>query len=95
VYAALRSRQSSPKPGSIRQAQRFGVAKHGNRLIPIALKQLDAGCMPRPRTLDWAKSRTSSASRLNKELSRVRRGAGLDAAARTVDRTNLTKGRLL
>src|SRR4029077_18982457 len=33
----------------------FGVAHPGNRLIPVALQQLDAGCLPRPRTPDWAK----------------------------------------
>jgi multiple sugar transport system substrate-binding protein len=63
----------------------FGVAKPGNRLIPIALKQLDAGCLPRPRTPDWSKVEELLGIELNKALQAGSGGgAALDTAATQV-----------
>jgi multiple sugar transport system substrate-binding protein len=60
----------------------FGVAKPGNRLIPVALQQLDAGAEPRPRTPDWAKVEELLGIELNKALQAGSGGgAALDAAA--------------
>ena len=60
----------------------FGVAKPGNRLIPVALQQLDAGALPRPRTPDWAKIEELLGIELNKALQAGSGGgAALDAAA--------------
>ena len=63
----------------------FGVEKPGNRLIPVALQQLDAGCLPRPRTPDWAKVEELLGIELNKALQAGSGGgAALDAAAQQV-----------
>ena len=63
----------------------FGVATPGNRLIPVALKQLDAGAVPRPRTPDWAKIEELLGIELNKALQAGSGGgAALDAAAAQV-----------
>ncbi len=63
----------------------FAVAKPGNRLIPVALKQLDAGAEPRPRTPDWAKVEELLGIQLNKALQAGSGGgAALDAAAEQV-----------
>jgi multiple sugar transport system substrate-binding protein len=63
----------------------FSVANPGNRLIPVALKQLDAGCLPRPRTPDWAKVEDILGIELNKALQAGSGGgAALDAAAQQV-----------
>jgi multiple sugar transport system substrate-binding protein len=60
----------------------FGVSDPGNRLIPVALKQLDAGALPRPRTPDWAKVEELLGIELNKALQAGSGGgAALDAAA--------------
>lgn len=63
----------------------FGVPKPGNRLIPVALQQLDAGSLPRPRTPDWAKVEELLGIELNKALQAGSGGgAALDAAAAKV-----------
>jgi len=63
----------------------FGVSDPGNRLIPVALKQLDAGALPRPRTPDWAKVEELLGIELNKALQAGSGGgAALDTAATKV-----------
>jgi multiple sugar transport system substrate-binding protein len=63
----------------------FAVPDPGNRLIPVALKQLDAGALPRPRTPDWAKVEELLGIELNKALQAGSGGgAALDAAAAQV-----------
>jgi multiple sugar transport system substrate-binding protein len=63
----------------------FGVSKPGNRLIPVALQQLDAGALPRPRTPDWAKVEELLGIELNKALQAGSGGgAALDTAAKLV-----------
>jgi len=63
----------------------FAVAKPGNRLIPVALKQLDAGCLPRPRTPDWSKIEELLGIQLNKALQAGSGGGeALDVAAAQV-----------
>lgn len=63
----------------------FAAPKPGNRLIPVALKQLDAGALPRPRTPDWAKVEELLGIQLNKALQAGSGGgAALDEAAKQV-----------
>lgn len=63
----------------------FAVPNPGNRLIPVALKQLDAGAETRPRTPDWAKIEELLGIELNKALQAGSGGgAALDAAAQQV-----------
>ena len=63
----------------------FAVPDPGNRLIPVALQQLDAGALPRPRTPDWAKIEELLGIELNKALQAGSGGgAALDAAAEQV-----------
>jgi multiple sugar transport system substrate-binding protein len=63
----------------------FGVEKPGNRLIPVALKQLDAGALPRPRMPEWAKVEELLGIQLNKALQAGSGGgAALDTAAAQV-----------
>jgi multiple sugar transport system substrate-binding protein len=63
----------------------FAVPDPGNRLIPVALKQLDAGALPRPRTPDWAKVEELLGIELNKALQAGSGGgAALDTAATKV-----------
>jgi multiple sugar transport system substrate-binding protein len=60
----------------------FAVSDPGNRLIPVALKQLDAGSLPRPRMPDWAKVEELLGVQLNKALQAGSGGgAALDVAA--------------
>ena len=60
----------------------FQVKDPGNRLMPVALQQLDAGCLPRPRTPDWAKIEELIGIELNKALQAGSGGgAALDVAA--------------
>ncbi len=67
------------------EAQRLCAEKPGNRLIPVALQQLDAGCLPRPRTPDWAKVEELLGIQLNKALQAGSGGgAALDTAAQQV-----------
>ena len=57
-----------------------GSKDPGNRLIPVALQQLDAGALPRPRTPDWAKVEELLGIELNKALQAGSGGgAALDA----------------
>jgi multiple sugar transport system substrate-binding protein len=63
----------------------FAVSKPGNRLIPVALQQLDAGALPRPRTPDWAKVEELLGIQLNEALQAGSGGgAALDTAAQQV-----------
>jgi multiple sugar transport system substrate-binding protein len=63
----------------------FAAPDPGNRLIPVALKQLDAGALPRPRMPDWAKVEELLGIELNKALQAGSGGgAALDAAASKV-----------
>ncbi|MGH6880906.1 extracellular solute-binding protein [Hypericibacter sp.] len=63
----------------------FAVKDPGNRLIPVALKQLDSGALPRPRTPDWAKVEELLGIELNKALQAGSGGgAALDVAAQKV-----------
>lgn len=63
----------------------FAVPDPGNRLIPVALKQLDAGALPRPRTPDWAKVEELLGIELNKALQAGSGGGdALDRAAQQV-----------
>ena len=63
----------------------FEVKDPGNRLIPVALKQLDAGALPRPRTPDWAKVEELLGIALNKALQAGSGGGdALDTAAKQV-----------
>jgi multiple sugar transport system substrate-binding protein len=63
----------------------FAVPDPGNRLIPVCLKQIDAGCLPRPRTPDWAKVEELLGIQLNKALQAGSGGgAALDTAAEQV-----------
>jgi multiple sugar transport system substrate-binding protein len=60
----------------------FAVSDPGNALIPVALKQLDAGALPRPRMPDWAKVEELLGIQLNKALQAGSGGgAALDVAA--------------
>jgi multiple sugar transport system substrate-binding protein len=60
----------------------FAVSDPGNSLIPVALKQLDAGALPRPRMPDWAKVEELLGIQLNKALAAGSGGgAALDVAA--------------
>jgi multiple sugar transport system substrate-binding protein len=63
----------------------FAAPNPGNRLIPVALKQLDAGALPRPRMPDWAKVEELLGIQLNKALQAGSGGgAALDTAAQQV-----------
>jgi len=50
-------------------------------LIPVALEQVDAGSLPRPRTPDWAKVEEILGIELNKALQRGSTDDALDVAA--------------
>lgn len=63
----------------------FSAPDLGNRLIPVALQQFDAGAMARPRTPDWAKIEELLGIELNKALQAGSGGGeALDAAAAQV-----------
>lgn len=63
----------------------FGTANPGNKLISVALQQLDAGAEPRPRMPDWAKVEELIGIELNKALQAGSGGgAALDTAASKV-----------
>jgi multiple sugar transport system substrate-binding protein len=85
-YASPSTQAKLAEAGSIPvKRTAFGVEKPGNRLIPVALQQLDAGCLPRPRTPDWAKVEELLGIELNKALQAGSGGgAALDAAAQQV-----------
>jgi len=63
----------------------FAAPDLGNRLIPVTLEQLDAGCLPRPRTPDWSKVEELLGIELNKALQAGSGGGdALDNAAKQV-----------
>ncbi|MFO1055388.1 MAG: extracellular solute-binding protein [Dongiaceae bacterium] len=82
-YTSAATQAKLAEAGSIPvKRSAFGVKDPGNRLIPVALKQLDAGALPRPRTPDWAKVEELLGIELNKALQAGSGGgAALDAAA--------------
>lgn len=85
-YASAATQAKLAEAGSIPvKRSAFGVANPGNRLIPVALQQLDAGALPRPRTPDWAKVEELLGIELNKALQAGSGGgAALDTAAQQV-----------
>jgi multiple sugar transport system substrate-binding protein len=85
-YTSAETQAKLAQAGSIPvKRSAFAVPDPGNRLIPVALKQLDAGALPRPRTPDWAKVEELLGIELNKALQAGSGGgAALDAAATQV-----------
>lgn len=85
-YTSAATQAKLSEAGSIPvKRSAFGVPDPGNRLIPVALEQLDAGALPRPRTPDWAKVEELLGIELNKALQAGSGGgAALDAAAEQV-----------
>ena len=85
-YASPETQAKLAEAGSIPvKRSAFAVPDPGNRLIPVALQQLDAGVLPRPRTPDWAKVEELLGIELNKALQAgTGGGAALDAAAAQV-----------
>jgi multiple sugar transport system substrate-binding protein len=82
-YASAEIQAKLAEAGSIPvKRSAFTIPHPGNRLIPVALHQLDAGALPRPRTPDWAKVEEILGIQLNKALQAgTGGGAALDAAA--------------
>ena len=82
-YASAATQAKLAEAGSIPvKRSGFAVSDPGNRLIPVALKQFDAGSLPRPRTPDWAKVEELLGIQLNKALQAGSGGgAALDVAA--------------
>jgi maltose-binding protein MalE len=56
-------------------------AQKKNRLLPVALEQLDSGAEARPRTPDWGKVEQLLGVQLNEALQRASIGDALDVAA--------------
>jgi len=85
-YTSKETQAKLAEAGSIPvKRSAFAVSDPGNRLIPVALQQLDAGALPRPRTPDWAKVEEILGIQLNKALQAGSGGgAALDAAAAQV-----------
>ena len=85
-YTSPETQAKLAEAGSIPvQAQRLRGAGSGQPAHPVALKQLDAGAQPRPRTPDWAKVEELLGIELNKALQAGSGGgAALDAAAAKV-----------
>jgi len=68
-YTSAATQAKLAEAGSIPvKRSAFKVKDPGNRLIPVALEQLDAGALPRPRTPDWAKVEELLGIQLNKAL---------------------------
>jgi multiple sugar transport system substrate-binding protein len=82
-YTSAATQAKLAQAGSIPvKRSAFAVPDPGNRLIPVALKQIDAGALPRPRTPDWAKIEELLGIELNKALQAGSGGgAALDTAA--------------
>jgi multiple sugar transport system substrate-binding protein len=85
-YTSAATQAKLAQAGSIPvKRSAFAVPDPGNRLIPVALRQLDAGAVPRPRTPDWTKVDELLCIELNKALQAGSGGgAALDTAARLV-----------
>ena len=83
-YTSAETQVKLAEAGSIPVTRSGFAAKDpGNRLIPVALKQLDAGALPRPRMPDWAKVEDSLGVQLNKALQAGSGGGdSQDAAAK-------------
>jgi multiple sugar transport system substrate-binding protein len=85
-YTSEETQAALAEAGSIPvKRSAFGVENPGNRLIPVALEQLDSGSVPRPRTPDWAKVEELLGIELNKALQAGSGGGdALDIAAEKV-----------
>jgi multiple sugar transport system substrate-binding protein len=85
-YTSKETQAKLSEAGSIPvKRSAFTIPKPGNRLIPVALQQLDAGALPRPRTPDWGKVEELLGVELNKALQAGSGGGkALDAAAANV-----------
>jgi len=85
-YTSEETQAALAQAGSIPvKRSAFGVENPGNRLIPVALEQLDSGSVPRPRTPDWAKVEELLGIELNKALQAGSGGGdALDTAAEKV-----------
>ena len=85
-YTSADTQAALAEAGSIPvKRSAFDVENPGNRLIPVALEQVDAGSLPRPRTPDWAKVEELLGIELNKALQAGSGGGdALDAAAEKV-----------
>jgi multiple sugar transport system substrate-binding protein len=83
-YALKKSQLAVGRAGTLpvrRSAFEDKQAQRANRLMPVALKQLDAGAEARPRTPDWSKVEDILGQQLNKALQRGHIGNALDVAA--------------
>ena len=85
-YTSADTQAALAEAGSIPvKRSAFGVDNPGNRLIPVALEQIDAGSEPRPRTPDWAKVEEILGIELNKALQAGSGGGeALDTAEKKV-----------
>ncbi|HWQ24273.1 MAG TPA: extracellular solute-binding protein [Gaiellaceae bacterium] len=85
-YTSAETQAKLAEAGSIPvKRSAFGVENPGNRLIPVALEQIDSGSVPRPRTPDWAKVEEILGIELNKALQAGSGGGdALDRAAAKV-----------
>jgi multiple sugar transport system substrate-binding protein len=85
-YTSAETQAKLAEAGSIPvKRPAFAVENPGNRLIPVALEQLDSGSVPRPRTPDWAKVEELLGIELNKALQAGSGGGdALDTAAEKV-----------
>lgn len=85
-YTSAETQAALSEAGSIPvKRSAFEIDKPGNRLIPVALDQIDAGSEPRPRTPDWAKVEEILGIELNKALQAGSGGGdALDRAAAKV-----------
>jgi multiple sugar transport system substrate-binding protein len=84
-WFALKSSQLAlARAGAVpvrRSAFEDAGAQKANRLLPVALEQLDSGAQARPRTPDWGKVEELLGVELNKALQRSSLGDALDVAA--------------
>jgi multiple sugar transport system substrate-binding protein len=84
-WFALKSSQLAlARAGAVpvrRSAFEDARAQKANRLLPVALEQLDSGAQARPRTPDWGKVEELLGVELNKALQRGSLGDALDVAA--------------
>lgn len=85
-YTSADTQAALAEAGSIPvKRSAFEVENPGNRLIPVALEQVDSGSLPRPRTPDWAKVEELLGIELNKALQAGSGGGeALDTAAEKV-----------
>jgi multiple sugar transport system substrate-binding protein len=83
-FALKESQLALARAGAVpvrRTAFEDSRAQKANRLLPVALEQLDTGAEARPRTPDWGKVEELLGIELNKALQRGSLGDALDVAA--------------